>query len=144
MTGSALFDFLIALVVLGGAMLLFMYAIDGISPNPLFSKLAKLAIGVAALVALLFAVKGVLFGGGGALAVSPLGVIYFAIGIIVVLVVIYLVKLLVAQFAPAPYAEPILFVIGAIALIALLGLAASVLFGGGPFLSGVSGRPLLR
>lgn len=143
MTGSALFDFLVAIVVLGGAVLMFMYAIDGISPNALFTKIAKLAIGIAALVALLFAVKGVLSGGGGGLAVTPLGIIYFAIGIIVVLVVMYLVKLLVAAFVPAPLAEPVLFVIGAIAIIALLGLAASTMFGAGPML-GASGRPLLR
>lgn len=141
MTGSALFDFLIALVVLGGAVLLFMIAIDNLAPNAQFSKIAKIAVGVAALVALLFAIKGVFFGGG--LVASPIGVIYFAIGIIVVLVVMYLVKLIVDYFVPDQYAEPILFVIGAIALIALLGLAATTLFSGGPIL-GTTGRPFLR
>ena len=136
MTGSALFDFLIALVVLGGAVALFMAAIDGISPNALFTKIAKIAIGIAALVALLVAIKGVFFGGGGAMTVSPLGIIYFAIGIIVVLVVMYLVKRFIVLICPLPWSEPILFVIGAIALIALLGLAASTMFGGGPVLGG--------
>lgn len=139
MTGSALFDFLIALVVLGGAVMLFMYAIDGLSPTPLFTKIAKIAVGVAAVVALLVALKGVFFGGGG-IAISPSGVIYFAIGIIVVLVVMYLAKLIVEYFA-APWSEPILFVIGAIALIALLYLAATALFGG-PV--GTVSRPFLR
>lgn len=131
MTGSGLFDFLIVLVVLGGAVLLFMYAIEGISPNPLFTKIAKLAVGVAALVAFLFAVKAVFFGGAGAMALSPVGVIYFAIGILVVLVVLYLVKLIIGKFVPE-FAEPILFVVGAIALVVLLSLAASTMFGGGP------------
>ena len=145
MTGSALFDFLIAIVVLVGAVTLFMIAIDGISRNALLTKIAKFAVGIAALVAFLFAVKGVLFGGGGAVAVSPTGIIYFAIGIIVVLVVMYLANLLLPYIAPAAWVEPILFVIAALVLIALLGLAASTLFGGGLVLSGATpSRPFLR
>lgn len=142
MTGSALFDFLIAIVVLCGAVYLFMAAIDGISPNALFTKIAKIAIGIAALVAFLFAVKAVLFGGGAAMIASPLGIIYFAIGILVVLIVLYLVKLVLARIAPEPFVEPIQFVIGAICLIALLGLAATTLFGGAPLITG--GRPFLQ
>ncbi len=142
MTGSALFDFLIAIVVLGGAVLLFMTAIDGISPNALFTKIAKTAIGIAALVAFLFAIKGVFFGGGGAMIASPLGIIYFAIGIMVVLVVLYLVKLVLGWFCPAQFTEPVLFVIGAVALIALLALAATTLFGGGGLPMMTGGRPL--
>jgi hypothetical protein len=143
MTGSALFDFLIAIVVLGGAVLLFMTAIDGISPSALFTKIAKTAVGIAALVAFLFPIKGVFFGGGGSgIATSPLGIIYFAIGLLVVLVVLYLVKLVLGWFCPAEFTEPVLFVVGAIALIALLALAATTLFGGTPMVMG--GRPLLR
>ncbi len=143
MTGSALFDFFIAIVALCGAGLLFAVAIDGIAPNPLFAKIAKIAVGVAVIIALLFAIRGVLFaGGGGGLVVSPLGVLYFAIGIIIVLVVLYLVRMAVSYFAPQ-FVEPIMYVVGAIALIALLGLAATTLFEGGQML-GASGRRLLR
>lgn len=138
MTGSALFDFLISLVALMGAVGLFMYAIEGLSPNALFTKIARVAVGVAALIALLLAIKGVFFGRGG-LVIPPLGIIYFAIGIIVVLVVMYLVRMAVEAWLPE-YAEPILFVVGALALIALLGLAATALFGG-PVL-GSAPRPL--
>ena len=134
MTGSALFDFLIACVVLAGAVYLFFYAIEGMSPNELFTKIARVAVGVAALVAFLFAVKAVLFGGTG-LTVSPVGIIYFAIGIIVVLVVLYVVKLMVGKLLPAEFAEPVLFIVGAICLIALLVLAGNVLFGVGPSLA---------
>jgi hypothetical protein len=144
MTGSALFDFLISIVALGGAVFLFMAVIDGISPNPLFTRIAKIAVGVAALIAFLFSIKGVFFGGGGgALAISAVGIIYFAIGILVMLVVLYLVKMVIGWFGlPPEIAEPVLFVIGAIALIALLGLAATTLFGGAPLLTG--NRPFLR
>ena len=72
-----------------------------------------------------------------------MGVIYFAIGIIVVLVVMYLLKLIIGYFVPAQFVEPVLFVVGAIALIVLLSLAATTLFGGGPLL-GSTGRPFLR
>ncbi len=144
MTGSALFDFLIACVVLLGAVYLFFYAIEGMSPNALFTKIAKLAVGIAALVAFLFAVKAVLFGGVGAMAVSPIGIIYFAVGVIVVLIVLFVIKLVVTKIAPAEFTEPVLFVVGGICLIALLILAANVLFGVGPPLSALRSGPLLR
>jgi hypothetical protein len=40
MTGSALFEFLIALILLAGAVGLFFYAIEGMSPDALFTKIA--------------------------------------------------------------------------------------------------------
>ena len=143
MTGSALFDFLIACVALVGAIYLFYYAIDDMSPNETFTKIAKVAIGVAAAVAFILACKAVLFGGTG-LVVSPLGIIFFAIGIIVVLVVLYVVKLLVGKFLPAELAEPVLFIIGALCLIALLYLAATTLFGIGANLNIAPKGGLLR
>lgn len=139
MTGSALFDFLIECVALAGACYLFFYAIEGISPNALFTKIAKLAVGIAATIMFLFACKAVLFGGGGP-TISPVGVLLFAIGIIVVLVVLYVIKIIVGKIAPSELQEPILFVLGAICLIALLYLAANVMFGFGPPIGGRSFR----
>ena len=133
MTGAGLIDFLINLVALGGAAALFFACIDGISPNALFTKIAKIAVGVGFLIAFLLAVKAVLFGGGSAM--SPLGLIYFAIGVIIVLVVLYLLKMILGWFLTGDMAwlnEPVMFVLGAVCLVALLYLAANVLFGVGP------------
>lgn len=129
MTGSALFDFLIALVGLGLVVWLFFLAIDKIGPDEFFKKVAKVAVGGVALIAMLVAAKGVLFGGGGGLVVTPLGIIQFAVGLLVAMVVIYLLYLLIDYFSP-PFKDPIKYVVGAVVLIALLVLAGQVLFGG--------------
>jgi hypothetical protein len=142
MTGSALFDFFIALILLAGAVTLFFYAIEGMSPNELFTRIARLAIGLVAVVVFLYAIKGVFFGGGGGVSITPFGVVQFAIGIIVVLVVIYVVKWGVSFFLPQ-FSEPILYVVGAIALIALLALFAQIFFGGGLTFGNVGSRPAI-
>ena len=130
MTGSALFDFFIALILLCGAVLLFFYAIEGISPDALFTKIARLAVGLVAVVVFLYAIKGVFFGGGGVVSITPMGVVTFAIGIIVALLVIYVAKAAVAFFLPQ-FAAPAMYVIGGVALVVLLGLFAQIFFGGG-------------
>jgi hypothetical protein len=139
MTGSALFDFLITLIVIVAIGSLFYVAIGAISTNETFVKIARIAVGVSLLIIFLLAVRGVFFGGGGAARVSPQGVLYFAAAIIVALLVIFLVKWFVGWIAPE-FSEPVIFVISAIALIALLYVAGEILFGGG--LAGVV-RPMI-
>ena len=131
MTGSLLMDFLIACVGLALIVALFFLAIDRIAPDPFFNKVARYAVGGVALLAFLVAVKSVLFGGAGGMSVTPYGIIQFAIGLLVVMVVLYLIYLVIDKIAPPEFAAPVKYVIGAIALIALLVLAAQVLFGGG-------------
>jgi hypothetical protein len=147
MTGSALFDFFIALILLVGAVALFFYAIEGMSPDALFTKIARLAVGLVAVVIFLYAIKAVFFGGGGGVSITPLGVIQFAIGIIVVLLVIYVAKAAISFFLPQ-FAVPIMYIIGGVALIALLALFAQIFFGGGLSLGSGSGgalnRPLIQ
>jgi hypothetical protein len=130
MTGSALMDFLITLVVICGAGGLFFVAIDRIAPDPFLNKIGKIAVGVVLLVVLLLAIKGVLFGGG--VAISAGGIIAFAIGLIVLLVVLFLIdKVLdfLGGTVSAWLADIIRYVVFAIALIALLVLADRSLFG---------------
>jgi hypothetical protein len=131
MTGSALMDFLIAVVGLCIIVYLIFLALDMISPDERFKQVGRYAVGGAALLVFLVAIKGVLFGGGGGLAVTPVGVIEFAIGLIVVMVVLFIIYMVIDRLAPAELATPVKYVIGAIALIALLILAERVLFGGG-------------
>lgn len=129
MTGSALFDFLVSSVGLCIVVYLFFLAIDFLSPDPRFRLIARVAVGGVALLVFLVAIKAVLFGGGAGISVTPVGVIEFAIGVIVVLVVIYIINMVVDFLAPG-FAEPIKFVVGALALIAILVIAERSLFGG--------------
>jgi hypothetical protein len=132
MTGSALLDFCIAVVGLVILVYLIFMALDFIAPDERFKQLARYAVGGAALLVFLVAIKGVLFGGGGpAMGVTPIGVIEFAIGLIVVMVVLYIIYLVLDRIAPAELVVPVKYIIGAIALIAILILAERVLFGGG-------------
>lgn len=131
MTGSALMDFLIACVGLCIIVYLIFLALDFIAPDERFKQIGRYAVGGVALLVFLVAIKGVLFGGGGAMAISPVGIIEFAIGLIVVMVVLYIIYMVVDQLAPGGLAVPIKYVIGAIALIAILIVAERALFGGG-------------
>jgi hypothetical protein len=131
MTGSALMDFLIAVVGLCIIVYLIFLALDFIAPDQRFKLIARYAVGGTALLVFLVAIKGVLFGGGGGMAVTPLAVIEFAIGLIVVMVVLYIIYMVIDFLAPANLAVPIKYVIGALALIAILVVAEKALFGGG-------------
>jgi hypothetical protein len=140
MTGNALIDFVIALIAIGGSVAIFFVAIPFLFTNATMIQIARIAIGVVAAVALLVALKAVLFGGGGP-GINPMGIVYFAVGVIVVLVVLYLVKLVLGYANLGEWQEPILMVLGAVCLIALLLLAANSLFGvGGPLLGGTLTR----
>jgi hypothetical protein len=134
-------DFLIAVVGLCLIVGLIFLALDRIAPDDGFKKIARWAVGGAALIMFLLAIKGVLFGGGGGgLGVSPLGLISFAFGMIVLLVVLYIVYMAVDFLAPAEFVVPIKYVIGALAIIAMLYLAAQVLTGGALLGAGGGGR----
>ena len=131
MTGSALMDFLITIIVLAGTGALFFVTIDRLAPDALLNQIGKIAVGVVLAVVLLLAVKGVLFGGG--VALSAAGIIGFAIGIVVLLVVLFLVEKILDWLGPKigpNIAGIIKYVVFAIALIALLAVADSTMFGG--------------
>lgn len=132
MTGSALMDFLIAVIGLCLVVYLIFLAIDYIAPDDRFRTIGRFAVGGVALIAFLVAIKGVLFGGGGTLGgVTPTGLIEFAIGLLVVLVVLFIIYYVVDFLAPDQFKVPIKYVVGAIALIAILIVAERALFGGG-------------
>lgn len=131
MTGSALMDFLIAVVGLCIIVYLIFLALDFIAPDERFKLIARYAVGGTALLVFLVAIKGVLFGGGGGMAITPVAIIEFAIGLIVVMVVLYIIYMVIDFMAPGNLALPIKYVIGALALIAILVVAERALFGGG-------------
>ncbi len=130
MTGSGLMDFLIAVIGLCGIVYIVFMAIDFIAPDETFKKIARFAVGFVALIVFLVAIKGVLFGGGGMPAFSAIGMIEFAIALIVLMVVVFIIYKVV-DFFGTPFTVEVKYVIGAIALIALLVVAERALFGGG-------------
>lgn len=134
--GSALFDFLIGIILLLATGFVFFLVIDRVSPDPVLNKIGKIAVGVVLLVVFLIAVKSVFFGGGGGAHMDPKGFLYFCIGIIVILVVLYIIDLVLSWIAGqmgvgAPIVTAIKYVIFAVALIAMLVLADRTLLGGG-------------
>jgi hypothetical protein len=134
MSGSGLMDFLIEIIGLLIVGTMIFLAIDFISTDERFKKIGKLAVGGVLLLLFLIAVKGVLFGGGGT-AISVAGLISFAIGVIVVLVVWFIITRVLGIFLGymglTGSGDIIQFVIGALVLIVILILAANMLLGGG-------------
>jgi hypothetical protein len=133
MTGSGLWQFLIVcveLIFIGG--LIFLGIDYVISADANFKRIAKYAVGGALVLYFLFAVGSVFFGQGSqaALAVSPVALLQLGIAIIALFVVVYIVNLFVGWWAPAPAREIILYVVGAVAIIVMMLVAANVLSGG--------------
>lgn len=136
MSGSGLMDFLIVIVGLFIVGAMIFAALEFIATDPRFKKIAQLAVGGVLVLAFLFAIKGVLFGGAGAQVITPSGLIQFAIGVIVLLVVWFIINAVLdwaaTWFAPlGPVMAIVKFVVAAIVLIVLLILAADMLFGAG-------------
>ena len=132
MSGSELVQFLINIVALLGAGAIFFLSIDKVAPDAFFAKIAKIAIGVLLLIALIVTVAAV-FGLATGVTVSPLGIVWFAVAVIVAIVILYVINLIVdwlaANMGAGPFAAVIRYVLGAIVLIGLLVAAANFLFG---------------
>lgn len=133
--GGALFDFLISCVGLCVIVGLIFYALDWPAlfvPDPTFKKVARFAVGGAALIVFLLMVKGVFFGGGAGIAVTPVGILEFAIGLICLVVVLFIINWVLDFLLPgAAFLVPLKFVISALAVIVILVLAEQALVGGG-------------
>lgn len=148
---AGLLDFLINVVGLCIVVFLIFQALDlaafGLDAG--LKLIARYAVGGAALLAFLVYIAAVFTGRGGALmSATPASVIEFAIGLIVLIAVLYVINMVIDALAPAPLAAPVKFVISAIALIVILVLAEKALFGGGlglipnQLLGNIGGRPL--
>jgi hypothetical protein len=133
MSGSGLVQFLINIIALLAAGGIFFISIDKVAPDPFFSKIAKIAIGALLLIALIVTIAAVFGLAGAGVTVSPLGIIWFAVAVIVAVVVLYIINLIVDWIAShmgiGPIAGMIKYVLGAVVLIALLVAAANLLFG---------------
>lgn len=132
---GAVFNFFIILIELCVIGALIFVALDFISTDERFKKIAKIAVGGVLVILFLFAVKAVLTGGAGGVNMTPLGFLYFAIGVILVLIVWYVIDAFLGYIAAnwAPWIAPALalirFVLAGIVLVVILLIAADVLFG---------------
>ena len=101
-------------------------AIDFIATDARFKKIAKIAVGGVLVVLFLFAVRAVFAGGAGGMNLTPLGFLYFAIGVILVLIVWYVIDALLGYVAAnwAPFLTPALtiirFVLAGLMLVVIL------------------------
>ncbi len=147
MNGSGLLGFLISIVVLFGVGAIFFKTVDGIAKNALLATIAKIAIGCLILIVFILAVASVLGFSGPGVSVGPWGIIVFAVGVLVLLVVMYIIDLVLNWLAPqmglaAPVVEAVRFIVSVIAVIALLLVAGDALLGGSAMLSLGHGRLL--
>jgi hypothetical protein len=132
MTGAGLWAFLVNIVGIAIVVGLIFAAMEFRPlPEP-FRKFARLAVGGAAALLVLLAIGAVLFGGtaGVQIHVTVIGIFEFAIGVIVLYAVLWLVDQILDYFA-VPMADKIKFILSVIALIVILSLAAAALTSGG-------------
>lgn len=132
MSGSGLVQFIVNIIAILAAGGIFFVSIDKVAPDPFFSKIGKIAIGALLLIALVITVAAV-FGLAGGITVSPVGVVYFAVAVIVAVVILYVINLIVdwivANMGGGTFVPVIKYVLGAVVLIGLLIAAANLLFG---------------
>jgi hypothetical protein len=132
MTGSGLVTFVVNIIAILAAGGIFFVSIDKVAPDPFFAKIAKIAIGALLLIALVITVAAV-FGLAGGVTVSPLGIVWFAVAVIVAVVILYVINLIIdwigQNMGGGPWMAPVKYVLGAIVLIGLLIAAANLLFG---------------
>jgi hypothetical protein len=132
MSGSGLVQFLVNVIALLAAGGIFFISIDKVAPDEFFAKIAKIAIGALLLIALVVTIAAV-FGLASGVTVSPLGIVWFAIAVIVAVVILYVINLVIdwigANMGGGPWIGVVKYVLGAIVLIGLLVAAANLLFG---------------
>jgi hypothetical protein len=132
MSGSGLVQFIVNIIALLAAGAIFFVSIDKVAVDAFFAKVAKIAIGALLLIALVIAVAAV-FGLAGGITISPVGVVWFAVAVIVAVVILYILNLVLdwiaTQMGDGVWVMPVKYVLGAIVLIGLLLAAANMLFG---------------
>jgi hypothetical protein len=132
---SGVFNFFIILVEICVIGALIFAAIEFIATDERFKRIAKIAVGGVLLVLFLFACRDVFVGGTSGTNLTPLGFLWFAIGVILVLIVWYVIDALLGWvaaywFPPLGGALTIVrFVIAGLMLVVILIIAANVLFG---------------
>jgi hypothetical protein len=132
MSGSGLVQFVVNIIAILAAGGIFFVSIDKVAPDAFFAKIAKIAIGALLLIALVVTVAAV-FGLAGGITVSPIGVMWFAIAVIVCIAILYVINLIIDWIAThmggGPWIAPVKYILGVVVLVGLLVAAANMLFG---------------
>lgn len=133
MSGSGLVQFVINIIALLASGAIFFLSIDKVAPDQFFAKIAKIAIGALLLIAVIVIIAAVFGLGGAGVTIAPYAIVYFAVAVIVAVVVLYIINIIVdwigANMGGGPWTDIIKYVLGAIVLIGLLVAAANLLFG---------------
>jgi hypothetical protein len=146
---SGLVQFIVNIIALLAAGAIFFLSIDRVAPDAFFAKVSKIAVGALLLIALVVSVAAAFGLAGGAVSISPLGIIYFAIAVIVAVVVLFVINLVVdwiaGQMGGGGWVVAVKYVLAAIVLVGLLVAAANMLFGykAGNFRLGAASPPIL-
>lgn len=163
---AAFVDFLVNVIGLGIVVGLIFLALDSpyIKLDVWIKKFAKFAVGGAAALAFAGYCASIFLGVGGGIIMraTPASILEFAIGMLILIVVLYIIELFIGWLlgvAAAPPGQPvagppaglagiILFALNILAIIVILVLAEKALFGGGlgliPNIGGIGQHPLVR
>lgn len=128
---SGLLGLIIGVILLVAIIAVFFLTVEKIIADPLLQKIGKIVIGVLGLVTVIAAAWGALFGGAGGPGMPHLtgqSLITFAVGLLIIIAVVYLLNLLIGFFG-FMVAE-LQYILSIVALIAVLVLAGTALFGG--------------
>jgi hypothetical protein len=126
---AAFFSFLIAFVGLAIIVSMIFLALDRIAKDVFLKQIGKIAIGGCAVLVLLLDLKAVFFGGGTG-SISPAALIEFAIGVIILIAVFFLIDWAIGRWL-SRWSNPINYILSVLMLVILLVLAEQALFGGG-------------
>jgi hypothetical protein len=127
---SGLFGLIIGVILLVAIVAIFFLTIQKIVGDPLLQQIGKIVVGVIALIAVLGALWTALFGGASAGMPNLTGqaLITFAVGLLVIIAVVYILNMLIDFFGFMP--EPLKYLLSIVALIAVICVAGAALFGG--------------
>ncbi len=127
---AAFINFLIAVVGLAIIVGMIFLALDRIAKDAFLKQIGKIAVGGCAVLILLIDLRAVFVGGGAGAGIAPAALIEFAIGVIVLIAIFYLIDMAVTAWLPQ-WSGVINYVLSVLMLILLLVLAEKALFGGG-------------
>ena len=130
---SGFWQFLVICVELALIGAIIFYGIDAIiEADARFKTIAKYAVGGALLLFFMFAI-GAVFGLSGAahpLVVTPISLLILGAAIIVLFLVVMVINIVVDRWGPEPARAIIKTIVGALAILVMLLVAADVLSGG--------------
>lgn len=122
---SGLLALIIGVILLVAVVAIFFLVIESIVKDALLQRIGKIVIGVLALVSVISAIWGALFGGGAGIPTGT-NLIGFAVGLLIILAVVYIASIAITWFGFM--VTELQYLLSLIALIAVLLVAGTTLF----------------